>query len=350
MLSNDEGDLPNGAVINISGDYTTPTMVAPVHLKNISTDTIDVLAKKIELEKVTGSVNTFCWAGSCYPPDVYVSTESVSLAPDEKTTEFEGLYQPNENYGITTIMYVWFDENNTKDSVYVIVNYNTNDVKKLSITGPDGHIADGSTITVKGGLDEITAEGIKVLNFQDETVEVKVKKFISAGDTIAGTENYFWWDKQYDPDTYESDLLTIGGLKTNYDFKGVYDPNDNEGTSTIRYEFYDVEDDENKAFINIEYVAEPSIVDKNIHFGRVSHAYPNPSGNQVNFDYDLSDRVISASIIINNLLGSKIKEIEIVEESGTLTINTGNFPEGLYLYSVVINGKIEVTRKLVVRR
>jgi len=90
---------------------------------------MDVLVKKVENYLVSGSENTFCWAGLCYAPFVYISPNSVNIAGGAThTDDFSGHYNPWSNPGESSISYVFYDAANTIDSVMVVVLYKTQTV------------------------------------------------------------------------------------------------------------------------------------------------------------------------------------------------------------------------------
>jgi hypothetical protein len=68
----------------------------------------------------------------------------------------------------------------------------------------------------------------------------------------------------------------------------------------------------------------------------------------VNFDYFL-DIENAGSVIIRNLLGSVVKKSALTNAEGKLSVFTGDFPEGIYFYSLDMDGKTMITRKLIIR-
>jgi len=350
VLSDDAGDLPDGAIVNVTGEGSGGQIAAHINVTNTAEEQLIVLCKKYYLDVVDGSMNTFCWGGTCYGPDVMVSQNADTIQPAETITEFAGDYIPNNTFGISTIMYVWYDMNNPSDSTYAIVNFNTMVEKKLELVGPDNTILeDGATLAVNGEInDQIIAHGIKVVNFTEEIVDVKVRKIIE--DTIDGTENAFFWDLEYGVEQYESAAVAMASLKTFYDFRGFYWPYNEEGTSTITYVYFDVLDPDHKVSLTIEYTAEDTQgFEEEDALADFSHAFPNPANSMVNFEYELSPDVQEARIVISNLLGTTIREIPVSKENGSITIDVSDLTEGLYLYSVIINDRSKLTRKLVVK-
>ncbi len=118
-----EGELlPAGSTITIAGEPTEQELVSHLTVKNVSSATVDVYCRKMELEVVPNTNNYFCW-GLCYGSDVFLSLLSVQIDPDMTTDEFSGHYQPLQQAGVTQMCYSFFDVNNPNDSTYVYVNF-----------------------------------------------------------------------------------------------------------------------------------------------------------------------------------------------------------------------------------
>lgn len=83
-----------------------------------------------------------------------------------------------------------------------------------------------------------------------------------------------------------------------------------------------------------------------LHF---TPAYPNPAGKRASIDYALHGETGNVKFVLLNLLGSKVKEIEITEKTGSVRLNTSGLTEGIYFYSFLINNESYVTRKLIIK-
>lgn len=82
----------------------------------------------------------------------------------------------------------------------------------------------------------------------------------------------------------------------------------------------------------------------------ISTAYPNPAVESVSFDYKLSSLAGSARITLSDVFGNKIGTYELAHEQTRLRISVQDLPESIYFYTLHIDGKIIITKKLVVRR
>jgi len=81
----------------------------------------------------------------------------------------------------------------------------------------------------------------------------------------------------------------------------------------------------------------------------LSDAYPNPASSETKFDFKIPNEAKEAKIIIRSILGLIMAEHLLEGRSGTKTIQTNDLTGGLYFYSLMIDGDIKVTRKLIVK-
>ena len=123
-----EGEfLPSGGTITVLGLESDPLLVCEVDVKNVSADSVEVKARKHEVELIPGSVNMFCW-GVCFSPYIYLSPDPITIHSGEICEDFGGDYQPNDSSGVSILRYSFFDINNPADSVYFYVEYNAGPV------------------------------------------------------------------------------------------------------------------------------------------------------------------------------------------------------------------------------
>jgi len=67
----------------------------------------------------------------------------------------------------------------------------------------------------------------------------------------------------------------------------------------------------------------------------ITDAFPNPASARTTIEYDLPKNVLSARIIIRDLLGNSVKDIELSGLEGKLVINTSDLNGGIYFYSLL---------------
>jgi len=82
----------------------------------------------------------------------------------------------------------------------------------------------------------------------------------------------------------------------------------------------------------------------------MSPVYPNPSQRVANIDYVIKNSSTKAKISINSFIGNPVSEYILDPNQKTLTINVSDFNPGVYFYTLFVDNKNIVTKKLVVKK
>lgn len=83
---------------------------------------------------------------------------------------------------------------------------------------------------------------------------------------------------------------------------------------------------------------------------KLSDVYPNPSSRIAQLDYQFNNPRVKAKITINSFIGNPIAEYELDPERSTLSINVSEFKEGIYFYTLFLDNKNIVTKKLQIKK
>ncbi len=216
-------------------------------------------------------------------------------------------------------------------------------------TADNVEISNNSIIQVYGDPSSEVIESILwIKNNSTNYCSLKVKKEIVR--KLDGTENTFYWDTFNNFDIIESPTsVVIEPFHTHKGFIADYVPNYTEGIMSVKYTFFDAESPNIYVAVTIDFITDESanLVDQPLF--TLSDAYPNPAKSVVYFDYAISRDVMNAKIIIRTLLGSVIAERNIESPQGKTNIDIGEFVEGIYFYSLVLDSEIKLTRKLIVK-
>ncbi len=146
-----DGETLNDSLL-ISGSSTDNELVAELIVTNNTGSSMDIKVRRTEMQIVDGSINYFCWADNCYPPNISESIGYLSLAGGQSSSEgdFSGHYEPHNNYGDSYIEYEFFNMNNEDENVKVVVQFATITVgineNKLSVKIYPNPIHDNVTI------------------------------------------------------------------------------------------------------------------------------------------------------------------------------------------------------------
>jgi hypothetical protein len=214
-------------------------------------------------------------------------------------------------------------------------------------------IAAGSTYQILGDPSDIVMTAkIHVKNNSAVDKQVKVKKVIQAADTLPGTLNYFCWGVCYAPWTYISPFAQpiLAGQVTDQ-FYGDYNPQTIPGKSFVTFVFFDVDNVNDSVAVKVEFNASPSSIgDTPKAHASVSAAYPNPAVTNLNLEYNISGQVNSAKVVVSNILGSQVKEVQLESFSGRIQVPVSDLVNGIYFYSIVADKQLVLTRKFVVKK
>lgn len=81
----------------------------------------------------------------------------------------------------------------------------------------------------------------------------------------------------------------------------------------------------------------------------ISSIYPNPTSGYAFIDYSLSGSVRESRVVLYNVLGSPVSEYVLNRDERKLRISTFGLESGFYYYTLFVDGKSLVTRRLVVK-
>jgi len=219
--------------------------------------------------------------------------------------------------------------------------------QSLSLSNEGNPVANNSNVVFSGSyLDPEIVADMDVTNNSGSPIDVLVKKVEIS--ILEGTVNTFCWGLCFPPNIYVSpDPIQIpAGTTNDIDFSGHYYPSGVAGLSIIRYVFFDQQNPSDSVCFNSQFDGIVGIANPGGQL-LLTDARPNPANTLTSFDYSFPPDM-NATIVFRNVLGSSIMNVNVPGSSGSLNIETGNLPEGVYFYSLVVNGKTYSTRKLIV--
>jgi hypothetical protein len=126
QLSDSTGFLPNDTTIFKYGSPSADEILSYVFVKNTTNSPVSVNVKKVQLSTAQGTMNLLCW-GLCFDTSVYVTHDPIVIdAGRTDSTSFSAHYLPNGTpAGITKMRYVFFNADNSADSVCVNITFST---------------------------------------------------------------------------------------------------------------------------------------------------------------------------------------------------------------------------------
>ena len=219
------------------------------------------------------------------------------------------------------------------------------------VVNSDGQVVEsGSSFHLYGdgsGMGDIVIELQVVANEPVTLIGEKVEHNV-----VENTDNYFCWGACLDPGTYVSNPvdLTVGTPQV-FSAHYMYTNTIEEVIGleqSMTYNLYYAETNELAWTIDVVFVYTNYGVEEN-NTTTLCDAYPVPARDVVYFDYSLNSGA-NAEIAIYNMMGQEVLRNEINGMHGKASVNVSDLADGIYFYSLIVNGKIEKSNKLVVRK
>ena len=208
--------------------------------------------------------------------------------------------------------------------------------------------------------DDVFAVHWDIRNDGDNLSRVRVRREILI--QIDGTRERFCWGPLCYDWGAESSLEGAGFLvQMNPDdvetsFVGDYEHNGFEGSSLIRYIFFDNQDNSISTAYDVTYCVgtDPAACVVNVEEisveNYIGNITPNPVRTDATLNYQIDQFISGSKLIVHNMIGEVMFEQRIDEPSGTLQLDLSELSNGVYFYSIV-NGNTPIgTKKLVVSK
>lgn len=347
-----DNDVTGKTITVYSNNPLADLMESHLKVYNSGDTDLNVFLRRINNTAATGSSNAFCFGINCYPPTTDTSQVETPIPVGAMNTTFIGDYYPNQSRGISSVTYEFYDNTTTanKISASVTVLYAVADV--IDILDEEGHIVNNSTIVVSSNDTSMAAyldAKVKVRNNTSSELFMYARRIQNS--VVPGTTNTFCYGVCYPPFIDTSFVVVnIPGGAIDSNFVADYTPAGNAGATSLSYEFFDnytLGEPTAAGFtiiFNLSGVGMPE--NKGLSFSEPS---PNPAASFTVFNFDLPASVRSAYLSIRSISGSEVEQIMLDRESGKAILHTSDIPAGLYLYSLVTDGKVNFTKKLLVR-
>lgn len=172
---------------------------------------------------------------------------------------------------------------------------------------------------------------------------------------VEGTYNMICLDQCYAPGVTVTPVVEFaaGNSKDLAMHYSAEDPTNLENVlgleQIMKYSIYE-EGSHEMFIINVIFKYSAYGIEDNNIVEEFSNAYPTPASNVVNFDYSFNAGVSSAMVAVYNIMGQEVLRSDISGTNGKLSINVSDLADGVYFYSLVVNGETVKSSKLVVRK
>lgn len=234
----------------------------------------------------------------------------------------------------------------------------------LKVVQPSDLVTDvnNTTITINGlASDPELIASLWVINNGSSTITLKCKK--TEIDVLANTSNTTCWNLC--PPTYDVAgsrtvvIVNINGTQmtetaavgdTIKSFAGHYKPNNLDGCSLFKYEWFD-QNDMNTALatVYIRYVHTTGTCTASVEeAGKLEvNMYPVPVNQELNISLaELPSSTVNVEFL--DVLGKVVVQQRI--NSAFTSVDVSELPEGVYFTRFIVSGKVVSTRKIIIKR
>lgn len=227
-----------------------------------------------------------------------------------------------------------------------IVSLNMNPVSAQSFT-----LGNFTPVTVISDPWQDTESHVHITNTTSVSKQVKVDRFINV--LASGHVEFFCFGSGttglcYPPNTaFSNGNDTIFASSTDQSFKGTIRPLGNYGYTSIHYRFSDTNNPSDSVGVDLAWDFTTSINENQQVYG-ISKPLQNPADAFTVFSFNLQSNDQNDKLVVFNMLGSKVKSIDIPGVSGALVLTTSDLKAGMYMVSYISNGKVKDSCRLVV--
>mgnify|MGYP002854686527 CR=1 FL=1 len=161
---------------------------------------------------------------------------------------------------------------------------------------------------------------------------------------VEGTINVFCFNGNCFTSDHVDDVSIASGEYLSFvaDYMGQ-GPEESDGVTTLLYEFHNGDE---VSWVGLSFIIGDHDGIDAPESNVTAKVYPNPVSEVSTFECSLPK---AGSLQIYTCTGQKVAEYQLEAGDNRLSLNAADFRCGLYLCSVVVNGKIVTTTKMVVR-
>lgn len=192
---------------------------------------------------------------------------------------------------------------------------------------------------------------MEISNTSNTLKQVKIERMINV--QASGHMEFFCFGSGvtglcYPPGTPASNGLdTILANSADNSFKATVRPLGSYGYTSIHYRISDTNNPADSIGVDLAWDVTTSIGENAQVFG-ISKPLQNPADAFTVFSYNLQNADQNDRLVVFNMLGSKVKSMDIPGKTGNLILTTSDLKAGMYMVSYISNGKAKDSCRLVV--
>ncbi|MFM7218540.1 MAG: T9SS type A sorting domain-containing protein [Bacteroidota bacterium] len=203
-----------------------------------------------------------------------------------------------------------------------------------------------TAINLTGAANTTLSGHAHVENIGGGLIDLSVVR--TQNDTMPGHNSFFCWGGACFPAATSLAPFSLpfnpGDVDTTLEAK--VEPRGFAGTSTVGYCFFDASNPSDSVCVIYTYNFTAVGVEELPKSITLANAVPNPADRLTVVSYSTGNS--NGRLVITDLLGSTVKEIALKDKQGALVLATAELSNGIYVYTLVADGKPVSSRRLVV--
>jgi hypothetical protein len=221
--------------------------------------------------------------------------------------------------------------------------------QNFRLTNLEGNNITNTSISIELDESQLSVDNVYDVYFKNlssDSLRINVKRITE--NIVPGAQNLLCWKICHGPLVNQSTPIWVFSNDSIDNFKSHYHPFNTYGESNFTFIFFDVNNPTDSVFLRINYntgTLNTNKIKSNLNGIKI---FPNPSNLKFQIDFE-PNKTNSQEVRISNILGSVVKSQKINKLESSVTLTTEDLEDGVYFVSVVSNGKIENTKRLVVK-
>lgn len=203
----------------------------------------------------------------------------------------------------------------------------------------------------KGTIGEVIKAPLQFKNNSNKPIQLIIRKSTSQIGT--SQRNYFCPNGDCLDQSVEDYIVKVEPGQTLGSLQVALEAGLVPGVSSVKYIAFNKSNPNEILELDLNFVVEEKSAVTNIYSSRsinLQDVYPNPASEYAYINYKILSDEVKAKMVLHNVLGSPVAEYDLPSTDSKAKIRTEDLNSGIYFYTLYIDGKAVMTRKLVIKK
>ena len=203
----------------------------------------------------------------------------------------------------------------------------------------------------RGIIGETIRVPLHFKNNTDKPINLIIKR---VSEQIGTTQkNYFCIDDNCLDQRTEDFVIKVEPYQVINSFNVVLDAGLAQGISSLKYLIINRSAPSDALEVDLNFLVEEKTEKEHIYSSNhliLHDLFPNPATEHAFADYRILNQEIKAKIVIHNILGNIIEEYDLPFADNRVKIRAESMNAGIYFYTLYVDNKGVITRKLIIKK